>query len=589
MAVVQGQVNIQIKTDAAGNAAPKVKAVGDAVDKVGASANATRNPIAALGSGIMALKDGVSPIESIKGAVDSLAGTFAFAGGAIGLAAGAVSVLVDILSTAESETEKLIRTTEEASTKSHDHATALIEQGRAAVGTAANMRELKTAVYQAMAANAAMRGDTDAAANAARSAAGEAAAKAVEDQTEKIGALSTEQNKLGFVTRALTDEIDNQEAAFSELVKTYGHVTSTGDIVIDRSTELGRAAAGVIQKRADDIKKMKEQRAEQLLRIDGIDGEIAALKSLRAEKEQGASDAGIYVMEEMVITPRRRRGGGGKSRAQKQLDRLEMEGNAIVEQARLELEQMEMEAELAAELAAAEANSKARAVSAIHELARMDKALPYRAEAEGAKSYAAAISDFTTQLSASIPMMAAFSAAAGTIASSWDAVASANDNVMQVEARYREGKASEIELSEAAAAARKMEGKAALDSVGAIAKAGAEQIKNERLRAGVLAIIETGLSIASFAMYDYVGGAAHAAAALMLGSVAIFGGSKSSSGKAEQPRTQQAPSTAQQPTQSVTQVNVYGGWYGSQSPQENAWALEQQTRRHAGNGFARAA
>jgi hypothetical protein len=134
--------------------------------------------------------------------------------------------------------------------------------------------------------------------------------------------------------------------------------------------------------------------------------------------------------------------------------------------------------------------------------------------------------------------------------------------------------------------------KAIVGSLGAIAKAGAAQIKNEQMRAGVLSIIEFGLGWASYAMYDYGAAAAHWTASAILAGTAIFGGggsSKSAGGgnagsRANVPRIGGGNDAM---GGSVTIVNN-GMWIGTGTQQETMASLGAMLGRNTGNGYQQA-
>ncbi len=167
------------------------------------------------------------------------------------------------------------------------------------------------------------------------------------------------------------------------------------------------------------------------------------------------------------------------------------------------------------------------------------------------------IRDFTSALSDSLPGMDAFASALGGISSMWGEYAQGNKSAAQ----------------------------ATIFSVGAIAKAGAEQIKNERLRAGVLSTIELGLGSASIAVYDYPAAAAHFTAAAVLGSVAIFGGGGGGGGSKDKNRAPTRSSSLSERTSSGAVNFIINGTYiAGHSGQETAAELHR-LMRSGGGGF----
>lgn len=165
------------------------------------------------------------------------------------------------------------------------------------------------------------------------------------------------------------------------------------------------------------------------------------------------------------------------------------------------------------------------------------------------------VRDFSSALSDALPGMGAFSAALSTISAEWDGYARGQRGMAQ----------------------------AVTGSVSAIARAGAEHIKSERTRAGVLAVIETGLGIASLAIMDYPAAAAHFLAAATLGTVALTGAATSGGASSSSRNVMQT--TASSFAQAAPQVTIYGGWIGNGTPQENADALYDRMRASYGTGF----
>lgn len=176
------------------------------------------------------------------------------------------------------------------------------------------------------------------------------------------------------------------------------------------------------------------------------------------------------------------------------------------------------------------------------------------------------VRDFTAALSESLPGMDAFTGALSQISSMWGEYA---------------------ETGKGAA-------RATIMSVGAIAMAGAEQIKNERLRAGVLSIIHLGLGTAlMFVPGQQQEALGHLAGAAILGSVAIFGGSSSGGGKSSPggSRSVVRPlSDARQGSGGIN-ITINGDWHGQSSPQETAAALHARINAGRSSGYvpARAA
>lgn len=168
------------------------------------------------------------------------------------------------------------------------------------------------------------------------------------------------------------------------------------------------------------------------------------------------------------------------------------------------------------------------------------------------------IRDFTSALSDAMPGMGQFNDALSKISDIWTAW----------------GKTG------------KETGTAIVGSLAAIGLAGAAEIKNDRLRAGVKAIIygaEGAVHLLTPGMQAL--GAAEIGAAVALGGIAIFGGSGGGGGARSS--APQRVSSGRDIGGGPININIYGGWFGAQSPQENGAALEQRIRRAQGTGFER--
>jgi hypothetical protein len=175
----------------------------------------------------------------------------------------------------------------------------------------------------------------------------------------------------------------------------------------------------------------------------------------------------------------------------------------------------------------------------------------------------ASIRDFSLALSEAIPGMGEFNGALSQIAETWS--------------QWGAGSKSTRD--------------AVVGSLGAIAKAGAAQIKDERARAGVLSIIELGLGFAAIASQNYPAAAAHFTASAILGSTAIFGGASGGSkgGGRGGGNQQQRPAQIGGETlgSGGVRVVIQGNYYGGRSEQEAGSDFARLTRRPQGTGFER--
>lgn len=166
-------------------------------------------------------------------------------------------------------------------------------------------------------------------------------------------------------------------------------------------------------------------------------------------------------------------------------------------------------------------------------------------QADGWTKFGDAVGYATSQIAAFIPEFAAFGEAASEVSEIWSKYADEQFNV----------------------------GAAVGSSAGALAKAGAQQIKNERARAGVLALIELGLGLGKqFVPGLQAEAAGHFASAAVLGLVAagVGGGGGKSGGKRTQPKPRQLTSSESRGSGNWT-VNINAPYLASS--QETARAI----------------
>lgn len=626
MAVMQGRVDIQIRTEGVGNAAPKVAAVAKQVDAVQKSAAAAAAPIEGLSRKVQSMKAGLDPLEKLKSGFDSIVGSLGF----VGMAAGAAVGLIAAVANAFDDTEKkaaAARARVDAMQRSYENLAASADRSARAVrGISAPGADITSegALRRAEAANVRARGGS---ANEFKALELEQLAEEA-DRRDRILDLSRQKVEIDGELRAIAQAITDAEAAGTkaaetrdqaqrEIFNSVGMEQEARAALVKFQQDAITKAEEEARKQGEIVRTMREK--EQVLKasLGPMETFIGLLKgydqSLKGTVTPAMEAFAKRSVEERKKDKDRPKGGGGPSPFERAVrwevelaKEAEKDQQAFLNWRRQQsadrtkrfVEQLERdrreEAEARLESRRREDARERRMMAIADEEGLAERGVragELGAGALGARdSRAEGIAQFARQLGESLPQMGAFTAALGSMASAWNDVTAANENAIRIEGEYREGRATETQLLEAMADARKAEGQAAINSVGFLAKAGAESIKNERMRAGVLAVIETGLGLGKVALGDYVGAAGHFAAATTLGSVAIFGSAKSSSGDQRAERSRQQLSQQQQSQQqSVTQVNVYGGWYGGSSAQENAWALQQQSRRHAGNGFARAA
>lgn len=163
---------------------------------------------------------------------------------------------------------------------------------------------------------------------------------------------------------------------------------------------------------------------------------------------------------------------------------------------------------------------------------------------------AADVRDFSAALAEALPGMGAFTSALSQISDIWS------------------------NWSEAANGTRK----AVIGSIGAIAVAGAQQIKDERARAGVLAVIYLGLGLAHVMTPGMQAqGAGELAGAAVLATVGILGSSGRSGGRGRGPVSAARPVGGESMGAAPIVMNIQAPWFGP-SPQEamaGLWSMLQ--------------
>lgn len=462
----------------------------------------------------------------------------------------------------------------------------------------------------------------------ARRARERAAAEAAGD-TDRLGALERDQR-----IADAREAADRAVGRVSELTTQRDEARAAVEEARRRQAELA-AQEEQFQKRrltlsADDIKRQTDAMREQAALADEILKGERALADFEAERAFAAEEAAAarqrwqdardpaMVFDPLVITPRPRGGGGGGARAANdnafvvppaerslgavyrdlleedarlarewantlghdvaasilegyeeeiqaahdEITRLEsllapdMAGSLhpkVVAHLRGELERLKAEYEtLEAGPSGEQMRLDIRNAREMDGLTAEARRLVELQDQEGLGGW---VRDFSSALSDALPNMGAFASALSTISAEWDGYARGQRSI----------------------------GQAVTGSVAAIARAGAEHIKSERTRAGVLAVIETGLGIASLAIMDYPAAAAHFLAAATLGTVALTGAASAGSASSSSRNVMQT--TASSFAQPAPQVNIYGGWIGNGSPQENADALWDRMRASQGTGY----
>lgn len=560
MAIMTGQVKVTIEMVGTGDAPKKTTETADALGKVKKESEGTAKSVSSLKDRMGSLKSAVGPINLVRETFENLKSNM----GLVGLAAGAlitvVGALIDVLDTPrlDATTDKFFR-------------------------LAGSVSQSTSAIYGLVQASAQLTrslADVDAEiadidARAADHLGKSEDAKRLREDAAR-GRVSTER------TRATEDLLKTGEDAFK--AKQF---RDDAQRQFDKNqVEINHLRALIDMRRKDGLStKLQEQQlvavgAAQATVIVNLKGATVAYQNYSRSVDDlteklGALDRLQNALEKPRVEPAKKpKGGGGKTRPERG-DPLFVSPDFADPDTRV-LD--DAEDRVARGLAADDRDkaNKARDRENQARLANMRK-----------RGMADEIRDFSAALSESIPGMSDFSGALRDIASSWEDVRAANDNAADVYEKYLAGEKGVADVLKANKDARTAETRGIIMSVGAAAMAGAEQIKNERLRAGILATIHLGLGTALM----FVPGAqqeafGHLAGAAILGSVALFGGASGGGSRSSSSQRSVSRSVSQQSANAAPwTINIFGGWYGTVSPQEAAASLYQLTRRGGGSGW----
>lgn len=607
---MNGEIKVRVQFDGAGNAPKKaaettkaMKALDEAGGTTARTMGGAARELAGVDSAAGSLSNRLGKARAsfddlAKGADDKVLkveeglGKLGRAAGLIGTVVGVALTAVTALWAALSEpalndsVSMFIR----ASNASSQFAASLRNAGRSAREAAGDLRDLRTQLYETAAANAEARGDGAKAQSLRRSITQIAAGERVIEQAEKVKELVKEEDQLLKTRSKIVDEtvgLERMEARTRQLfgqgkVSAEQYAQAIAKLSIERAILKGQDAFA--EKRLGEVRDERRTREAFVpvladsyqLTLEPETGGGAVRASGGGRAARSAVDQRKAVEQEihdfhlaLAADLAREREKLDDDREKKRLEAIEKE-----KEKRLENERVLAGLELSDW-----AGKRERA-----ERERLSAPL-----VEGASELSAlgtGISVLSTRLAEGLPELERYGQALGLMADQFGAVAAANDNLLEVQQKHVLGLATGAEVQSAYADAQKKTTGAVVASIAGFARAGAERIKNERLRAGVLSVIETGLGLGALATFNYPVAAAHFAAAGVLGSVAIFGGASSgtSSGGATAQRNVMQ-STAQPFQQAGPSIHIYGGFFGNGSPQENGDALWQRMQAAYGTGF----
>lgn len=568
MTVVTGAVNVTVRVDGVGRGPQKVDETRKAIDKIERSSSNAGGAVGVLRGRIDSLKEGVGPVNLLREGFEWLNSNIGFVGIAAGALVGVFGALSSALSTTkiDSVTQSFIRMAQGAQRAR----TGIINLATVASSLRADLTtsaEIDAGEMEAQALENVGRFE-----EAEKKRREVAQKRVMQTQVE----IETGKSKAIFDARMADEQRKRAQVALADNQREIDHYNL---LIRQReraglSTEYQRkqlAAASVTQQdlsanlaiadrayrdnaKAVDLYNRKLEASNRLL---------GSLDQPAAKRPSGGGGA--------------RRGGPVKGKPEDDTNRL-LGGLAAASDRRWEMEARQLD----------ELERKAREERLAQEderKAREDRAGAVRGPISSSR--ADDIRDFSAALSESLPGLAEWSGALKEVAGSWGDVAAANDDATAKYEDYLNGRATEAEYLKAMGDARKAEARGAIASVGAIATAGAESIKNERVRAGVLATIHLGLGTALMfvpgAQQEALG---HLAGAAILGSVAIFGGSRGSGSSSSSSRERSVARQLSDRTSSgAVTLNIFGGWFGTSHPQETAAALHSMIARGGSGGY----
>ncbi len=536
MGVTNGEIKVSINITGQGDGPKKVEDTAKALDKVDKSSTQAAGGVNNLTARVGALKTGVGPVNMLREGFEFLRSNIGFLGTAIASATAVFGALFSLLSSDTSIDEYAAKALT-AATNSHKLSSELSDVAAKARGAVVPLAQMRKELLGLVVASAKLAGDDDRADFLVRQAGAADAAKTAEDAGKKLvddkqkmwtaeNALKKAEANAASLQRTrdgLIERINKAEAG--RLVGLPGSVEDTSGWIralVETDVALTHNTAVVA-----GLKQVHKDLGEQVaLSTD----RLAALK-------QAADEASIIEMPELTFTPEK--GPVRPPSPEQTLRSALLRGDqAAIDKAFA----ADRKGALRLDPGAANDNRMFDVdPDQIDAITRGQEAMQaYIGTIAEARELTAAsdlggwIRDFSAALSEAIPGMGAFSGALSEISTLWGEYA---------------------ETGKGAA-------RATILSVGAIARAGAEHIKNERLRAGVLAVIETGLGLGlMFVPGRQAEAGGHFAAAATLGAVAIFGSGSSSSAAGSQDRQRSFARPLSERTQSGMVVNNWWGPY----------------------------
>lgn len=525
MSVMNGQVKVTLEMTGKGDAPAKAKETTGALEKMKGAADGAGDSATSLKDRMGAIKSSVGPVNLVRETFENLRGNLGLVGSAVGGVITVVGLLVSTLHTSSVAAERW-ETAQAGMEESAKKSATMIAGLREELDKLNGIEPKSRLDILSDEAHARLVELNS------QITAGGAATKELKDD---LSLLSI--NPLAaFTAKSLTSELRKGQEDLNKLKREQMEIEP---LLTEEGRQQEISALRRVQALRDYLSEApKAAPANDNLNMPNIFGEVET-DAQRAAREKRLAEA-------VRKNPPRRGGGGGK----RKLSPSEVEALLGGPTNSDGLDEFWSRFENTASAGSPNANTAGLSDGA--------------GTGERGKSrmqmLAGDVRDFTASLSESIPEMDAFSSALGAISQMWGEYA---------------------ETGKGAA-------RATIMSVGAIAMAGAEQIKNERLRAGVLSIIHLGLGTAlMFVPGQQQEALGHLAGAAILGSVAIFGGSSSGGGKSSpgSSRSVVRPlSDARQGSGGIN-ITINGDWHGQSSPQETAAALHARINAGRSSGY----
>lgn len=559
--VTQHATSVKAATGAAEKGASAVLSHAGALTRMGGAALGTTGPLA-----------------QVAGFLEMLPGVVGKVGGVVGVLVGAFSLLSSVLGDNEERLDETASKMFEAAKQSSQLTANLKDIHSAATRAAGALKglEVRTANYAAAAARA--RGDEKAAA-----------------QFERQATLAGTRGTIG-----------DTETALGEADKAANEAEKAWRTASRREAELKSRAAILNETIADSERRsgLQNTRARQQLAATSADLLNTSIAAGIARDAYVKAAAGAAALAEELVylddleaaqanpvqAPERdRRGPGGGTPA------AATDATDVASRMRKDFEERQREADQALKAwAKRREDSQAEQAGRIRAGMFVDFDEDIRALQERSgevltvtSALASGIRELGSAFSDSAPWVHDFAGALGTVTSEFEAAQASFARYEEVRAKYNAGQAEAAEVEQAYADAKTRSKAAIIGSVGALARAGAQQIKDERLRAGVLGIIELGLGLGK----QFVPGlqdqaAGHFAAAATLGSVALFGGGGGGGGSSKTTPRSAARPLSEQTTSGQINFTWNAPYIASGTVQEMAAELSSWIGRGASSGFA---